>query len=587
MKTIFSRAAFAAGLFSFFVPALFASASINDSGSANLNLGTATLTRVSGADPNAYVRIDNYGAPSISSPSTSVAWALGSYSYRRDITVASNYASALTNYQVLLVLDTLTPISEGRMLSSGADLRFVVSGSATPLSYWIESGLNTSATRIWVKVPSIAAGGSVTLTAYYGYASATAVSSTSTFVFADAFPGSSLDTGTWSYSYAYSAVSTATAVSNGTLTLTLAAPSEGPTNPARSGIRLNNDLGTLSGYRFHTTVATNSNAKTGASFMLSQEHNASAYSTSKALEFYISNGEIPRYGLRNISYGAGADLVSGNVSGTASVDIMLLSTATLLYINDSLVYSGAATSLTYLYMFMDEISTTTAVASQVFGPVYVTKYATTPSVTLGGEQGKFYPGGSFSSREIDTGASGSLVQTVNWADVVGSSTSLTVAVRADDTDVTQSTWVTVSKGAAPSSTVQGRIYQYKVDMSESDVRYSPTFSSLTFTFISPPHTPDPSSGQPLSSSTIQWSWTDNSSGQYQEQGFNLLSSAGVYLATTTAGTVSYTEVGLSPNMLYTRRIRAYNQAGYTDGSLLSTYSGAAPPNVTANKTAGV
>jgi hypothetical protein len=45
------------------------------------------------------------------------------------------------------------------------------------LNYWIESGINTTTTKIWVKVPSIPASSSKTIYVYYGNPSATSLSS--------------------------------------------------------------------------------------------------------------------------------------------------------------------------------------------------------------------------------------------------------------------------------------------------------------------------------------------------------------------------------------------------------------------------
>ena len=58
---------------------------------------------------------------------------------------------ALTNYQLLITLDTQTPISAGDMNSDGSDIRFTTQ-CTNDLFYWIETGINTPATKIWVKV---------------------------------------------------------------------------------------------------------------------------------------------------------------------------------------------------------------------------------------------------------------------------------------------------------------------------------------------------------------------------------------------------------------------------------------------------
>jgi hypothetical protein len=118
------------------------------------------------------------------------------------IQVTSTNATALTNYQVKVVLNTQQYISAGSMQANGADIRFN-DANCTPLNYWIESGINTTNTIIWVKVPSIPANGSTTITMNYGNAAATAMSSgTNTFIVFDDFEsgttaGWSFGSGTW------------------------------------------------------------------------------------------------------------------------------------------------------------------------------------------------------------------------------------------------------------------------------------------------------------------------------------------------------------------------------------------------------
>ena len=108
---------------------------------------------------------------------------MNSWRYRRPITI-SNSGSALTNYQVLVTLDTQSLISAGKMRSDCGDIRFTDSDTQTLLSYWLESGCNTNSTKIWIKVPSIPSG-SKTIYVYYGNSSATSASN-----FSATFPNS-------------------------------------------------------------------------------------------------------------------------------------------------------------------------------------------------------------------------------------------------------------------------------------------------------------------------------------------------------------------------------------------------------------
>ena len=94
-------------------------------------------------------------------------WWNNNWFYRRAITITNNVDYDLENFQVNVIIDTATLISQGKMQADGRDIRFV-SADGTELPYWIESGINTASTSIWVKIPSIPAHGSITIYIYYG-----------------------------------------------------------------------------------------------------------------------------------------------------------------------------------------------------------------------------------------------------------------------------------------------------------------------------------------------------------------------------------------------------------------------------------
>lgn len=77
-----------------------------------------------------------------------------------DISVQENAGNALTDYQVNININTAAEVSAGRMAADGRDIRFSdsICGS-TFHNYWIESGMNSSNTSIWVSVPNIPASG--------------------------------------------------------------------------------------------------------------------------------------------------------------------------------------------------------------------------------------------------------------------------------------------------------------------------------------------------------------------------------------------------------------------------------------------
>ena len=124
---------------------------------------------------------------------------LSGWSYRRPITIDNTASSsALTDYQVLVTLDTHSLISAGKMDPTCKDIRFTDSDGTTLISYWIESGCDTASTRIWVKVPFIPASSNKTIYVYYGNPSAPSGSDgKATFVFFEDFNDADAE---WNYS---------------------------------------------------------------------------------------------------------------------------------------------------------------------------------------------------------------------------------------------------------------------------------------------------------------------------------------------------------------------------------------------------
>ncbi len=113
------------------------------------------------------------------------------------VTVTNLGASTLSNYQVSITLNTAALVGAGKMQASGNDIRFA-DASCTNLPYWIESGMNTATTVIWINVNSIAPSTTTTIYLYYGNPVAAAASDgNATFLFFDDFNGVALDGAKW------------------------------------------------------------------------------------------------------------------------------------------------------------------------------------------------------------------------------------------------------------------------------------------------------------------------------------------------------------------------------------------------------
>lgn len=103
---------------------------------------------------------------------------LNTWLYKIPLDVTNNAAISVVNHQIAFNIGTDTMIARGHMNPDGSDIRFATDCSGNNvLNYWIESGINTSNTLIWIKLDSLNALETKTIFMFYGESSATAVSS--------------------------------------------------------------------------------------------------------------------------------------------------------------------------------------------------------------------------------------------------------------------------------------------------------------------------------------------------------------------------------------------------------------------------
>lgn len=120
----------------------------------------------------------------------------------RPITLANQSGKAWANAEVRLVVDTAGLILDGKMAVDGRDLRFaaIAGVSDSPdkmLDFWIESGMNTPATVIWIRASQLVEGNA---TVYMMYGNANAISTSNgskVFRLYDDFEGNNLDPVKW------------------------------------------------------------------------------------------------------------------------------------------------------------------------------------------------------------------------------------------------------------------------------------------------------------------------------------------------------------------------------------------------------
>lgn len=97
----------------------------------------------------------------------------------------------LSGYQVRVVFDSATLIGGGEMNPDAHDLRFASDAAGKqPLAYWIESGVNTDSTVVWVRLPSIPAHFGTEFHLFYGNPAATGESTLDVFDFVDEYDNS-------------------------------------------------------------------------------------------------------------------------------------------------------------------------------------------------------------------------------------------------------------------------------------------------------------------------------------------------------------------------------------------------------------
>lgn len=106
------------------------------------------------------------------------------WSHLKRYDVTENSGADIYNYQLAVTFDSQVLIGNGEMNVDGSDLRFTNDCGGTVLfNYWIESGLNTATTKVWVKIDTLLANQTRSIFMQYGNAAASAVSAVNgTFV---------------------------------------------------------------------------------------------------------------------------------------------------------------------------------------------------------------------------------------------------------------------------------------------------------------------------------------------------------------------------------------------------------------------
>jgi hypothetical protein len=107
------------------------------------------------------------------------------WTHQVPVAIAERSGTALADFQVRLDIDTAALIAAGSLRADAGDLRFGSDGAGTVLlDHWVESGIGTASTVVWVKVPALAASTLTGLYLFAGNPAATSASTLQTFDYA-------------------------------------------------------------------------------------------------------------------------------------------------------------------------------------------------------------------------------------------------------------------------------------------------------------------------------------------------------------------------------------------------------------------
>lgn len=104
------------------------------------------------------------------------------FQYNQPITVTNNENSTVLGWQIPIYINTAAEVSANKMKSDGSDIRFSKDCQGNqPLNFFIDSGMNSSQTKIWVKIDTLYPMADLVIYMRYGNSSATTATTYATF----------------------------------------------------------------------------------------------------------------------------------------------------------------------------------------------------------------------------------------------------------------------------------------------------------------------------------------------------------------------------------------------------------------------
>lgn len=440
--------------------------------------------------------------PSVTA-STRIPWTTnaGIWPYRKTLTIDNSAGPAQTNFQVQVTVNTNALFLSGHLNADCSDLRFSPTNSFSEKNwtanypYWIESGPNTTITKIWIKTDSLSAS-TKTIYMYYGQPAAKNISNgDATFEFFDDFEDNAISPAKWESINA----------AGGTLE-ELAGYLHAYTNANNwKGVRSIPNYGSNYTLEYLITIAGDMGGQ-GTAFHGFYDQTAAtpAALTTALAASYKHTG----FGEPLDDWAAHAEQSNGTTRENTSTGFVMNSAfrAIIKWYGTGTYYSLYSNPTTYTNTMTayppsgvnHDIFFGICDVNAGFGGVdmYVywaglRKYAATePAVAVGGlEQIPYKTSGTFTSAAKNTGADDAVINSISW-NTSGSGT-ITMQVRAaNSTGWTDSSpaWEDVTNGDVSVSS-SGRYVQYKVTLTGTGVAAEPVLLDVSMNYNHAPNAP--------------------------------------------------------------------------------------------------
>ena len=472
-------------------------------------------------------------------------WYNSNWLLRRPITIDNtNSSSALTNYQQTISVNTQDLIADGAMRTDIADIRFTDSDGKTLINYYIATDTNTAATTpatIVVKIPSVPASQTKTIFMYFDNSStSTSLSSAkNTYDLYENWESGSINNTIW-----------------------------------QTGVAAPFSVVTSSKYQGNYSARSGAISPGGVSYIQTTIN----LDMAACVTFYWAVSSQPIYDYIDF-YIDGYEGYASDPNGATFISGEQAWVKRVYYISTTGLHT-----LKWQFQRSSQGGTQGQECGWVDNIVVCKQATIAPSVSPGTDESYsvFYREGIYQSNVLDAVGQQAQVLFASWTAITNGGTSLTMRMRSSDTQFakgdTSPAWsLPISNNAKPSLDNNGRFIQYQATL-DGDGTTTPYLVEVSINYVSPPPLPTNFYGVALSSTSIQWNWTDNSSGMYEEDGFSIFSTTGGVMATLPPDTTYYTENALDPNEQCSRWLTVFNSSGTNTTNPTAMYTKAHEPN---------